>query len=155
MANETGSEAYDMSQRPALVCVDEANRQAAVTSALKELGYRVQVAESAADATERLRKTNYDVLILDEAFQGASPLDHPLLKTVQWLPAATRRYMFVALLGNGFKTFDNIMAFTKSVNAVVSYDDMAQVKAALQRGIAENDEFYRVYRQVLQEAGKR
>ena len=139
----------------ALVCVDDANRQTAVTRALDELGYRAQVGASTADVVERLRKTTYEVIVLDEAFQGATPLDNALLTSIQWMPMTVRRYMFIVLLGKDLKTFDNMMAFAKSVNVVVSYGDVGQLKAILERGISDNDQFYRVFRQVLQEAGKR
>ncbi len=148
-------EAYDLNHRLALVCVDDADRRAAVTGAVEELGYRVQVGENRDEVLDRLRKQTFEVIVLDDAFQGASATDHPVLHQVQWMPMTVRRYVFVALLGAALKTFDNMTAFSKSVNLVVNYTDVAQIKPILQRAVAENDEFYRVFRRVLQEAGKR
>jgi hypothetical protein len=152
---DPGSAGYDANQRLALVCVDHAERKAAVTQALQELGYRAYVAENPTDTNERMRKESYEVLVLDEEFQGARPHDNPLLKAVQAMPMATRRYIFVVLLGKEFKTFDNMTAFCQSVNVVVNVNDMAQIKTIIQRGAADNDQFFRVFRQVLQEAGRR
>ncbi len=149
------TDGFDINQRRALVCVDAADRQAPVTAALAELGYRVVAAATADEATERLRKETFEVLVVDEAFQGASPTDNAMLRSIQWMPMSTRRSMFVALLGGGVKTLDNMAAFARSVNAVVSYDDLAQVKPILERGITDNDQFYRVFREVLQDVGKR
>jgi CheY-like chemotaxis protein len=139
----------------ALVCVDDAARQAAVTQALEELGYRGEVGTTVADVTDRLRKVSYDVIVLDEAFQGATTLDNPLLVAIQSMPMPVRRYIFVALLGRDVKTLDHMLAFAKSVNLVVNYSDVPQLQALLTRAVADNDQFYRVFRQVLQEAGKR
>ena len=155
MATAVDSGRTSVTRPLALVGVDDADRQAAVARALEELGYRAQVGENTADVIERLRKTSYEVIVLDEAFQGSTPLDNELLGSIQWMPMTVRRYMFIALLGQDLKTFDNMMAFAKSVNVVVSYGDLGQLKAIFERGISDNDQFYRVFRQVLQEAGKR
>jgi ActR/RegA family two-component response regulator len=151
----TETEAFDINQRFALAAVDDENRKAAVNGALQELGFRVHFAATTDDGYDRLRKTSYEVVVIDQAFQRGTLLDNPLLQQIQTLPASTRRYMFVALLGPGVKTMDNMTAFAASVNAVINYNDLAQASAILQRSIAENDQFFRVLRSVLQEAGRR
>jgi CheY-like chemotaxis protein len=148
-------ETYAEGARLALVCVDAPDRQGPVKSALQELGYTVQGASSGPDAIERIRKSAYEVIVLDEEFQGSTEHDHAVLKALHAMPMATRRYIFVALLGRRFGTLDNMMAFAKSVNLVVHVSDLSQLQPILARGIAENDRFYRVFREVLREAGKR
>ncbi|MBI2202421.1 MAG: hypothetical protein HYU41_01000 [Candidatus Rokubacteria bacterium] len=151
MADET----FDLNQKFALVAVDDEDRKGEVSAGLQELGYKIHLAASADDGRERLRKTAYDVVVIDEAFQGGTVLDNPLLKLLQGMPMTTRRYMFVALLSPAVKTLDNMTAFAHSVNAVVSYNDVAQIKPILERALFDNDQFFRVVRTVMQEAGKR
>jgi CheY-like chemotaxis protein len=139
----------------ALVCVDAADDQAAVTIALHELGYTADAATSAEDATERLRKNSYEAIVLDEEFKGATEHDNPVLAAVHAMPMSTRRYIFVTLIGRRFGTLDNMMAFARSVNLVVHVSDVSQLTAILSKAIEDNDRFYRVYREVLKEAGKR
>lgn len=141
--------------RPALVCVDDASRQAAVTSALKELGYAPETPSSVDNALDRMRKTAYEVVVVDETFQGATSLDNGVLKGLGAMSMMVRRYMFVALIGKSVPTLDNATAFARSVNAVFSYGDLDQLVPILQRAIADNDAFYRVFREVLKAAGKR
>jgi CheY-like chemotaxis protein len=141
--------------RPALVCVDDASRQAAVTSALKELGYAPETPSSADNALDRMRKTAYEVVVVDETFDGATALDNGVLKGLGAMSMMVRRYMFVALIGKSVPTLDNATAFARSVNAVFSYGDLDQLAPILQRAIADNDAFYRVFREVLKAAGKR
>ena len=93
--------------------------------------------------------------VLDEEFQGATPLDNPVLKAIAVMSITVRRYVLVALVGKDVKTFDNMTAFAKSVNVVVNVNDLPQLVGVLRRALADNNEFYRVYRQVLREAGKR
>lgn len=152
---EQTTEAFDPNQRMALVCIDPGDRQSAVMQGLQELGYRVQAAENPADSAERLRKSTYEVLVIDQEFQSATPHDNPVLKAIQVMPMTTRRYIFVVLLGKELKTADNMTAFAESANIVVNVNDLPQIKAIIQRGVADNDQFYRVFRQVLQEAGRR
>jgi CheY-like chemotaxis protein len=141
--------------RPALVCVDDATRQGAVTSALKDLGYAPDVPSSADNALDRMRKTAYEVVVVDETFEGATALDNGVLKGLAAMSMMVRRYMFVALIGKNVPTLDNATAFARSVNAVFSYGDLDQIGPMLQRAIADNDAFYRVFREVLKAAGKR
>ena len=154
MADEQAA-GFDASARPALVCVDAGDRRTAVTAALSELGYAAEVATASADAIDRMRKINYVVVVVDETYEGATPLDNPVLKALGAMSMPVRRYMFVALLGADVKTLDNATAFARSVNAVVSVNDLGQLTPILRRAIADNDAFYRVFREVLQAAGKR
>ena len=147
--------AFDVTSRPALVCVDAGNRQTTVTAALTELGYAPDVPPASADAIDRLRKTGYAVVIVDETYEGGTPLDNPVLKALAGLSMQVRRYMFVVLLGADVKTLDHAAAFSRSVNAVVNVNDVGQLAPALRRAIADNDAFYRVFREVLAAAGKR
>ncbi|MBI4561837.1 MAG: hypothetical protein HY724_07300 [Candidatus Rokubacteria bacterium] len=151
----TGHEAFEENQRLALVCHDAAEPQAAIKTALQELGFKVHTAGSPSDAIERMRKTSYEVVILDEEFQGATPHDNPVLQALQSMPMVMRRYIFVALVGKQFKTLDNMMAFAKSANVVVNANDLPKINGVLRQGMSDNEAFYRVLREVLREAGKR
>ncbi len=151
----TGSEGYDVNRKLALACVDQPDRLVAVKAALQELGYALHEGSGPDEAADLMRKNSYEVVVLDEEFKGATPHDHPLLRAIQWMPMTLRRYMFVALLSREGKTFDNIMAFARSVNAIINIGDLPKLKGILEKGLADNDQFYRVFRQVLQEAGKR
>jgi CheY-like chemotaxis protein len=142
-------------QRLVLVCVDAPERQAVIKAALDQLGFITYAAKSADDAVERLRRDPFEVAIVDEQFQGGSALDNDVLQALQMMPMSTRRYMFVALLGRTYKTFDNMLAFSRSVNVVVNLNDLPHLPAILRKGITENNEFYRIFREVLTEVGKR
>ena len=146
---------YEEGPRPALVCVDADDRQAAVAAALEELGYAVEVAPDAEEAIERMRKTAYTVIVVDETFAGATPLDNSVLKALCAMPMTLRRYIFVLVIGRDVVTLDHATAFARSVNAVVGYNDLGQLMPIVRRAVADNDAFYRVFREVLLAAGKR
>jgi len=142
-------------QRLVLVCVDAPERQAVIKAALDQLGFTMYAAKTAEDAVSRLRRDAFEVAIVDEQFQGSSPLDNDVLQALQAMPMSARRYMFVAVLGRTYKTFDNMMAFSRSVNVVVNLNDLPHLPAILRKGVTENNEFYRVFREMLAEVGKR
>jgi CheY-like chemotaxis protein len=154
MADATSAQDF-IAPRLVLVCVDDASRQGVIRTALDQLGFTVYAAKNNEDAVERLRRDTFEVAIVDEQFQGGSALDHDVLQALQTMPMSIRRYMFVALLGRTYKTFDNMLAFSRSVNVVVNLNDLPHLPAILRKGITENNEFYRVFREMLAEVGKR
>ena len=77
-----------------------------------------------------------------------------VLQTIQPMAMALRRHMCVGLVGTQFRTFDNMMAFAKSVNFVVGECELPKIKGIARQAVAENDQFYRVFRESLRDAGK-
>lgn len=150
------SAAQDFSTpRLVLVCVDDASRQSVIKAALEQLGFTMYAAKSTEEAIERLRRDTFEVAVVDEQFQGGNALDNEVLQALTSMPMSIRRYMYVALLGRTYKTFDNMAAFARSVNVVVNLNDLPHLPAILRKGITENNEFYRVFREMLAEVGKR
>ena len=141
--------------RLALVCEDAPERHAVIKAALEQVGFAILPVKNADEAVQRLRRDVYELVIVDEQYQGATPLDNPVLAALRTLAMSQRRWMFVVLVGRQFKTFDNAMAFARSVNVVVNVNDLPHLPAILKKGITDHVEFYRTYRQVLTEAGKR
>jgi CheY-like chemotaxis protein len=142
-------------QRMALVCEDAPERQAVIHAALDQIGFTMYPAKDSTEAIERMRRDNFEVVIIDEQFQGSTPLANPVLTAMRAMPMSTRRHMFVVLLGREYKTFDNMMAFAKSVNIVVNLNDLPHLPAILVKGINDNNDFYKVLRATLTEVGKR
>ncbi len=154
MSAETASGA-DFETRLALVCEDAPERQGVIKAALDQIGFAMLSVRNSDEAVERLRRDVYEIVLVDEQYQGASPFDHPVLSALRALPMSQRRWMYVVLIGREFKTFDNMMAFARSVNVVVNLNDLPHLPAILKKGITDHVEFYRTFRQVLSEAGKR
>jgi CheY-like chemotaxis protein len=141
--------------RLALVCEDAPERQAVIRAALEQIGFTMLAVKNADEAVERMRRDVYELVVINEQYQGATPLDHPVLASLRMMPIAHRRWMFVVLVGREFKTFDNAMAFARSVNVVVNSNDLPHFPAILKKGITDHVEFYRAFRQVLTEVGRK
>ncbi|MGH7276184.1 MAG: hypothetical protein ACREIY_04065 [Candidatus Rokuibacteriota bacterium] len=138
-----------------LVCENAPERQGVIRAALEQLGYAMLSATTAEEATERMRRQIFEIMIVDEQFESSGVLDNAVLKMLNTMPIGIRRHMFVVLLGREFKTFDNMMAFTRSVNVVVNLNDLPHLPAIVKKGLEDNNDFYRVFRDMLAEVGKR
>jgi CheY-like chemotaxis protein len=141
--------------RLALVCEDALERQAVVKAALEQIGFTMLAVKNAAEAVERMRRDVYELVVVDEQYQGATPFNNPVLASLRTMPISQRRWTFVVLIGREFKTFDNAMAFARSVNVVVNVNDLPHFPAILKKGITDHVEFYRAFRQVLTDVGKK
>jgi len=62
--------------------------------------------------------------------------------------------MFVALVSERFRTMDNMAAFNKSVNIIISPKNLDDAGTILKRGISDNAAFYRIFKDTLTKAGK-
>jgi len=142
-------------QKLVLVCENAPERQGVIKAALEQLGYTMLTATTAEEAIERIRRQTFEVMIVDEQFESSGVLDNAVLKMLNTLPIGIRRHIFLVLLGREVKTFDNMMAFTRSANVVVNLNDLPHLPAILRKGIEDNNDFYRVFRDMLAEVGKR
>ena len=148
-----GEDDFVEDQKLALICFDQPKIQTAVKTAFEGLGYTVHVPVKAEDAIQRLRQNKYEVVLLHEAY-GGSVENNLVLQTIQPMAMPLRRHMCVGLVGKSFRTLDNMMAFVKSVSFVVAERELAKIKAITRQAVSGNDQFYRVFREALRDAGK-
>jgi predicted Zn finger-like uncharacterized protein len=144
-AYDSPLEVLEEGARSALVCVDEPGRLKAVKEALEELNYYSSVASSVKEALSKLRYNQYDLVMVDEEFCGENAENNTILRYLQPMPMSTRRNIFLMMISSQVKTLDNLMAFSKSVNAVINVSDIQKVKLVLERAIADHRRFYKVY----------
>ncbi len=167
-AKESGEDSYgygDYSEDQALAFYEEGTRLALVMDNNSEhvenirmdvgqLGYKAISAPSIRDAIGRMRYHHFDLVILSDGFDGQSLERNPILSYLNNLSMAVRRRMFVTLMGEGFKTMDDMMAFALSVNLVVNTKELDKLSAILKRAISDYEKFYKVFMDTMVELGK-
>lgn len=121
---------------------------------LKEMGYKIKTVTSIGESIGRMKFTQYDLVILSEDFAGSTETNNSVLQFIQQMQMPLRRKMFVALLGNNFRTMDNMKAFALSVNMVINFKDLDDLAVMLKKSILDNDAFYRVFKETLISVGK-
>ena len=139
--------------RFALICLASAQQPAPIQEALQELGYTVHIPAKPEDALEQLAQNRYELVLIHEAY-GGSPEQNLVLKAIQTMAMPLRRHMCVGLIGAQLKTSDHMMAFAKSVHFVLAEPDLGTIKTVARRAVADNDHFYKAFRESLREAGK-
>ena len=150
--DEEEIEIYDEHDKIALI-LDRQNDDL-WTTALNELEYKLQRAKSPEHAVHKLKFNQYHVVAFHEKFGGSTLETSPLYDFIRDMPMDTRRKIFVALVGENFKTLDNMEALAYSVNLVINQKELDQLEAILKKSIGDNDNFYKVYRETMTALGK-
>ena len=145
-------EIYDEHDKIALI-LDRKNDDL-WTAALTELEYKLQRAKSPEHAVHKLRFNQYHVVVFHERFGDTTLATSPLYEFIRDMTMDTRRKTFVALVGENFKTLDNMEALAYSVNLVINQQDFDQLETILKKSIGDNDTFYKVYRETMTALGK-
>ncbi|MBW6485382.1 MAG: hypothetical protein K0B01_04435 [Syntrophobacterales bacterium] len=138
----------------ALVCESDQDLRGRIGNSLQLKGYTPTFAETAAEALGKMRLHLFSVVVVDELFDTANPEANEVLKYLGSQNMTTRRRFFVALVSRGFKTRDNMAAFSHSVNIVVNAADADELGAIIKQGVADNAEFYQVFNETLKKVGK-
>jgi spore coat polysaccharide biosynthesis predicted glycosyltransferase SpsG len=143
---------YDENDKLALI-LDEPNKTQ-WTEVLEEKGFKVQFAKSAAHAVHKMKFTHYHYVILRENYDNIPLMKNPVYQLLVKMPMATRRHIFLAVLGDKFKTLNNMQAFSVSANLVINEKDVDKLAKILKKAIAEHEVFYKVFKESLQAMGK-
>lgn len=159
------SESYNAADRPfdfvekgtktALVCHPNAQLRSTIAGLLKSAGYLVTEAITGEEALRSMRFHVYQLVILDEAFEGGRDIARNLvLSYLSHLSMSIRRSIFVVLVSSTIRTSDNMAAFNLSVNLIINNTNMADFMAIVDYGMSENQEFYRVFRESMIKLGR-
>jgi CheY-like chemotaxis protein len=158
------SESYNASHKPfdfieeggktALVCEADSAIRIKLRDILKEMGYYVRESATEPDSLRSMRFHVYHLIVVGEDFDANGADADGVLGYIRQLPMNIRRNIFVVLMSSEFRTMDNMAAFEKSVNLVVNLENIDEAGVVIERGIADNDAFYRSFKDALKQAGR-
>jgi DNA-binding response OmpR family regulator len=131
----------------ALICEPDEKVRGRIAAVLKSMDYHVSETPTPRDALKQMRGHEFNLVALNESFGTDNPDANHVLKFLDQLLMEVRRNIFVVLFSKRYKTMDNMMAFNRSVNMIINLDDIDNLEKILQRGINENNAFFRVYRE--------
>ncbi|HEX8335819.1 MAG TPA: zinc-ribbon domain-containing protein [Pyrinomonadaceae bacterium] len=135
-------------RRRALICVGSAFGGDAAR-ALSQSGYEVAVAADAAQAVERMREEQLDVLVLDPEFDPRAQGAVNVGREVAAMRTSERRRLVLVLLTNTARTADAHAAFLAGANLVVHMKEVAELPRALEKNIRDLNELYRDFNRAL------
>ncbi len=134
--------------RRVLVCVLP-SRRAAIGRALVDSNYQVYVAEDTAQAIERMREEQMDVVILEPEFDAVEQGAAFVTSEINTLNPAKRRRIIVVHLAPTFRTLDSHAAFVHSINLVVNTADLDKLPQVLERTLRDYNDLYRDFNAAL------
>ena len=153
-SDDKALEFYEEGAKLALILGHDPEQAQKIKGVVEELGYKGIVTPNTRDAIGKMRFHHFDLVLLSEGFDGQPLENSPILNHMNRLPISVRRRVFLGLLGENFKSMDNMMAFAMSANAVVSAKDMDKLSPMLRRAISESEKFYKVFMDTLAQMGK-
>jgi len=147
-------EYYEEGVRLALVMGEDAELRNKIEKHLDAMGFRCVLVNETRKGIGKMRLHHFDLVIFPEDFGGVSLEQSPVLHFLNHLSMSERRRMFVVIVGEGFKTMDQMMAFAFSVNLVVNTKDTGRLSMVMQRAISEHERFYKVFMEIYRETGR-
>ncbi len=162
--SKVDSGAYDPAESPfdyvqagmrtALLCEYDRKIKQKFRGILEGMNYQVVEADSARHALKYMRLHIYDIVVVNETFEATSAESNHVVQYLALLPMHIRRNMFVVLLGNNYRTTDNMIALNISVNLVVNSQSADDMNNILKVALAQHEEFYHVFKEFLKQAGR-
>jgi len=137
----------------ALVCETDSAFLKKIEDVLAFKEYHVTKAENVRDALAGIRFQAFDLIVLNEKFDGGNPDSNSVLKRLESMDMSARRKIFLVLISTIFRTRDNMTALNKSVNLIINTKDIDQFEKILFREITGRDTFYRIYNEALKASG--
>ena len=140
--------------RLALILANDDSSTVDINFTLDELSYKCISPSSIPEAMDKLLLHHFDLIILSDGFDGKDFENNPINKYLNSLSMSIRRKIFFVLLGEQFKTMDEMMAFGASANLVVNPRDLPDLTLIIKKAINDNNQFYKVFMDTLTETGK-
>lgn len=144
-------ESDGLPQKRALMCLNpERNRSTA--ERLADAGYQIFLADNPAQATEKIRDGEIDVVVFSwdfaAKFSGASVLQ----QVANSLSTSERRGLFVVAIEDNTQTYNMHEAFLRNLNLIVNSSDLHHLPSILYRALRDHNELYRHFNKALSKA---
>ena len=160
---DEGPEDYDVSERPfdfleeegktAIICEEDPKIVKEIVTVLGIMEYTTTVVETVRDALRKMKYHMFDMVLVNENFNGSDTDSNGILIYLERLNMDVRRNIFVGLLTRQYPTMDNMAAFFRSVNMTINVKDIDKIDKILSRGINEYELFYAIYKDSAKKFG--
>jgi len=139
--------------RKALVCVKEKNLLDSFRNTLERNGFVSRNVEDAASALKLMEYKMFELLIIDESFDGGRGAKK-VIQYLNGLDMSVRRKICVMLLSRKLETANSMAALHMSVNYIINHNDLDNFENVLFAALQEQRDMYSVFREVMDKTGK-
>ncbi len=125
-----------------------------IKPAVEESKFKFITSPTIRESLLKLRFHHFDLIIMADGFDGQEITGGPIMNYLNHLSMSSRRRLFLTLIGDRFKTMDEMMAYALSANMVINTKDLGNFGTLLKRGMMDYQKFYKVFLDILEEEGK-
>jgi len=126
--------------RRVLLCLGEGADETA--RVLAKAGYKVYVAETPAQASERLRDGKTEILILSPDFAAEMGGAAVIQQKANSMYSSERRRLYLVSLEDAGTTMNAHDAFLRNLNLIVNTGDIPQMPLILNRAVSDYNDLY-------------
>lgn len=137
----------DSKPRRVLLCLGQ-NRDA-VSKVLVEAGYKVYLAQTPAQANERLREGKTEILFFSPDFAAEFGGAAILQQKLNAMYSSERRRLFLVLIEDSGATLNAQEAFNRNLNLIVSTQDIPKLPLVMNRALRDFNELYYYFNKAI------
>lgn len=145
-ALQTGKTALDAddeaAKKPRRVLLCLGDKKDAVSKLLADAGYKVYIAETPAQANERLREGKTEIVVFSPDFAPEFGGAAVLQQKANTMYSSERRRLFLVSLEDNGTTMNAHEAFLKNLNLIVNTSDLPQFPLILNRALLDFNDMY-------------
>jgi hypothetical protein len=132
----------DSGERPRRVLLCLGDRKEEVAKILTNAGYRVYIAQTPAQANERLREGKTEIVIFSPDFAAEFGGAAVLQQKANAMYSSERRRLFLVSLEDRGITMNAHDAFLRNLNLIVNTSDIPQLPLILNRAVLDYNDLY-------------
>ena len=141
-------EADDTSvERPRRVLLCLGQKRDIIAKILVNVGYKVYLAQTPAQANERLREGKTEVLIFSPDFAAEFGGAAILQQKLNAMYSSERRRLFLVSVEDGGTTLNAHEAFIRNINLIVNSNDVEKLPLIMNRALRDFNELYHYFNQ--------
>ena len=133
----------DEKPRRILLCLGEKADETA--KLLAKSGYKVYVAQTPAQANERLRDGKTEILLFSPDFAADMGGEDVIQQKANAMYSSERRRLFLISLEDAGATMNAHDAFLRNLNLIVNTNDLQQLPLILNRALADFNDLYNYF----------
>jgi len=137
------SDTSDEKPRRALLCLGKSRE--AVSKVLVEAGFKVYLAQTPAQANERLREGKTEILIFAPDFAAEFGGAAILQQKLNAMYSSERRRLFLVLIEDNGATLNAHEAFIRNLNLIVNSQDIGKLPLIMNRALRDFNELYHYF----------
>lgn len=135
----------DEMERPRRVLLCLGAKRDAIAKVLVEGGYKVYLAQTPAQANERMREGKTEILIFSADFASEFGGAAILQQKMNAMYSSERRRLFLVLIEDNGVTLNAHESFLRNLNLIVGTQDIEQLSLILNRALRDFNELYHDY----------